>query len=128
MEPPVGITIGSGSGSWLRVTRRFRGALPGFHLQWRQRIASVTDATVPVILSQWIAHKLLVFSEREHSTYSTDNAVAARAGRSGWAELALGIGGFGIGTGEFVMMGLLPNVAADLGISVPAAGHIISAY
>jgi MFS transporter, DHA1 family, inner membrane transport protein len=49
-------------------------------------------------------------------------------GRSGWAELALGIGGFGIGTGEFVMMGLLPNVAADLGISVPTAGHIISAY
>src|ERR1700733_7276502 len=78
--------------------------------------------------SQRIAHKLLTFSLRERSTYSTDKVVAGRPGRSGWAELALGIGGFGIGTGEFVMMGLLPNVAADLGISVPTAGHIISAY
>jgi DHA1 family inner membrane transport protein len=50
------------------------------------------------------------------------------AGRSRWAELALGVGGFAIGTGEFVMMGLLPNVAADLSISVPTAGHVISAY
>jgi MFS transporter, DHA1 family, inner membrane transport protein len=47
---------------------------------------------------------------------------------SGWAELALGVGGFGIGTGEFVTMGLLPNVAGDLGVSVPSAGHVISAY
>jgi DHA1 family inner membrane transport protein len=93
-----------------------------------QGIASVTDATVPATLSKWIAHKLPTFSEREHSTYSTDIAVEGRAGGSGWAELALAIGGFGIGTGEFVMMGLLPNVAADLGISVPTAGHIISGY
>jgi DHA1 family inner membrane transport protein len=47
---------------------------------------------------------------------------------SGWAELALGVGGFGIGTGEFAMMGLLPNVAGDFGISIPSAGHVISAY
>jgi len=45
-----------------------------------------------------------------------------------WAELALAGGGFGIGTGEFVMMGLLPNVAGDLGVSIPGAGHVISAY
>jgi len=53
---------------------------------------------------------------------------AVQASRSGWAELALGVGGFGIGTGEFVIMGLLPNVAGELGISVPSAGHIVSAY
>jgi DHA1 family inner membrane transport protein len=47
---------------------------------------------------------------------------------TGWAELALAIGGFGIGTGEFVIMGLLPNVAGNLGISVIQAGHVISAY
>jgi DHA1 family inner membrane transport protein len=47
---------------------------------------------------------------------------------SGWAELALAVGGFGIGTGEFAMMGLLPNVAGDFGISIPRAGHVISAY
>src|SRR6201998_2836614 len=45
-----------------------------------------------------------------------------------WAELALAAGGFGSGTGEFVMMGLLPDVAGDFGVSIPAAGHIISAY
>src|SRR5437879_4657066 len=45
-----------------------------------------------------------------------------------WAELALGLGGFGIGTGEFAIMGLLPDVAGSLGASVPAAGRVISAY
>ena len=44
------------------------------------------------------------------------------------AVLALGVGGFSIGTGEFVIMGLLPDAARDLGISIPAAGHLISAY
>lgn len=42
--------------------------------------------------------------------------------------LALGVGSFAIGTGEFVIMGLLPDVATDLGISIPQAGHTISAY
>ncbi len=51
-----------------------------------------------------------------------------RTNRSGWAQLALAVGGFGIGTGEFVIMGLLPNVAGELGVSVPRAGHVISAY
>ena len=46
----------------------------------------------------------------------------------GWAELALAVGGFGIGTGEFAVMGLLPNLAGDLAISIPTAGHVISAY
>jgi DHA1 family inner membrane transport protein len=44
------------------------------------------------------------------------------------AGFALAIGGFGIGTGEFGIMGLLPNVASDLGVSIPRAGHVISAY
>lgn len=44
------------------------------------------------------------------------------------AVLALGVGGFSIGTGEFVIMGLLPEVAHDLGVSIPQAGHVISAY
>ena len=44
------------------------------------------------------------------------------------AEFALAVGGFGIGTGEFASMGLLPNVAGGLDVSVPTAGHIISAY
>ncbi|WP_149744693.1 MFS transporter [Rhizobium sp. RU35A] len=43
-------------------------------------------------------------------------------------ELALAVGGFGIGTGEFAIMGLLPNVAATYDVSIPQAGHVISAY
>ncbi|WP_328503455.1 MFS transporter [Streptomyces sp. NBC_00457] len=44
------------------------------------------------------------------------------------ALLALAVGAFGIGTTEFVMMGLLPDVADDLHISLPDAGHLVSAY
>ncbi|MFT3989032.1 MFS transporter [Aestuariivirga sp.] len=44
------------------------------------------------------------------------------------AELALAIGSFAIGTGEFAAMGFLPSVATGLGVTVPQAGHIISAY
>jgi DHA1 family inner membrane transport protein len=44
------------------------------------------------------------------------------------AIFALALGGFGIGTNEFVAMGLLPDIAAGLHISEPTAGHVISAY
>jgi len=44
------------------------------------------------------------------------------------ALFALGVGGFAIGTGEFVIMGLLPDAASDLQISIPQAGHLISIY
>ncbi|KAB1980488.1 MFS transporter [Streptomyces triticiradicis] len=44
------------------------------------------------------------------------------------ALLALAVGAFGIGTTEFAMMGLLPDVADDLHMSIPSAGHLVSAY
>ncbi|MFD6415789.1 MFS transporter [Streptomyces sp. NPDC060194] len=44
------------------------------------------------------------------------------------ALLALAIGAFGIGTTEFVIMGLLPDVAADFGVSVPTAGYLVTGY
>jgi DHA1 family inner membrane transport protein len=44
------------------------------------------------------------------------------------ALLALAIGAFGIGTTEFVIMGLLPQVAEDFGISVPTAGLLTTGY
>jgi DHA1 family inner membrane transport protein len=44
------------------------------------------------------------------------------------AIFALAIGGFAIGTGEFVSMGLLPDIADGVRISIPQAGHVISAY
>jgi DHA1 family arabinose polymer transporter-like MFS transporter len=42
--------------------------------------------------------------------------------------LPLALGGLTIGITEFVMMGLLPDIAKDLKISIPTAGHLISAY
>jgi DHA1 family inner membrane transport protein len=44
------------------------------------------------------------------------------------ALLALAMASFGIGTTEFVIMGLLPNVAGDLGVSIPKAGMLVSGY
>ncbi|HEY8977294.1 MAG TPA: MFS transporter [Burkholderiaceae bacterium] len=62
-----------------------------------------------------------------------DSAVPVRATtdreRHFWpAVWALGVGSFAIGTGEFVIMGLLPEVARDLGVTIPQAGHVITAY
>lgn len=42
--------------------------------------------------------------------------------------LALACGGFGIGAGEFAVMGLLPQVATTFRVSVPDAGYVITAY
>jgi len=42
--------------------------------------------------------------------------------------LALALSAFAIGTTEFVIMGLLPNVALDLQVSIPLAGWLISGY
>jgi DHA1 family inner membrane transport protein len=60
---------------------------------------------------------------------ATDAGAPVQARRSsGLVELALAVGGFAIGTGEFAIMGLLPNVAAGLDVTTPVAGHVISAY
>ncbi|WP_298960372.1 MFS transporter [uncultured Methylobacterium sp.] len=42
--------------------------------------------------------------------------------------LALAVGAFGIGVTEFAPMGMLPVIAGDLGVSIPAAGLLVSAY
>ncbi|MCC3295510.1 MFS transporter [Arthrobacter sp. zg-Y411] len=44
------------------------------------------------------------------------------------AITALAAGGFAIGTTEFAIMGLLQEMIAELGVSVPEGGHVISAY
>ncbi|RJE81613.1 MFS transporter [Paracoccus sp. JM45] len=44
------------------------------------------------------------------------------------AILSLSLGAFAIGTSEFAAMGLLPYFAADLALTDPQAGHVISAY
>ncbi len=47
---------------------------------------------------------------------------------STWPLLALAVGAFGIGTTEFAPMGLLPTIATGLGVSIPTAGLLVSAY
>ncbi|MFE1769908.1 MFS transporter [Streptomyces sp. NPDC059008] len=44
------------------------------------------------------------------------------------ALLALAIGAFGIGTTEFAVMGLLPDMAAGFGVSIPLAGYATTLY
>jgi DHA1 family inner membrane transport protein len=56
------------------------------------------------------------------------SAAVPRTTHFGLAVLALATGGFAIGTTEFVSMGLLPQIAAGVGESIPATGHAISAY
>lgn len=41
---------------------------------------------------------------------------------------SLALGTFSLGMTEFVMMGILPDVASDMHVSIPIAGHLISAY
>lgn len=43
-------------------------------------------------------------------------------------EAAMAVGSFAIGTGEFSIMGLMPDIAHNLGLSEPQVGHAISAY
>ena len=57
---------------------------------------------------------------------ATTAALSAR--RVAWATVALAVGGFAIGTTEFVTMGLLPEMATGVSVSIPQAGHMISAY
>jgi MFS transporter, DHA1 family, inner membrane transport protein len=45
-----------------------------------------------------------------------------------WPILALAAASFGIGTTEFVIMGLLPEVARDFGVSIPQAGYLVTGY
>lgn len=65
--------------------------------------------------------------EQDIRAEEVDTPELSRAGVSK-ALFALGMGGFAIGTGEFVIMGLLPDAAKGLGVSIPSAGHLISIY
>jgi MFS transporter, DHA1 family, inner membrane transport protein len=66
--------------------------------------------------------------ESEQMTAPVSEVAATRTRHYSWAVLALAVGGFAIGTTEFQTMGILPEVARGVGVSVPTAGHVISAY
>jgi MFS transporter, DHA1 family, inner membrane transport protein len=55
---------------------------------------------------------------------ATDNPASA----SRLPLLALALASFGIGTTEFAIMGLLPDVAGDLGVTIPQAGLLVTGY
>jgi MFS transporter, DHA1 family, inner membrane transport protein len=59
---------------------------------------------------------------------TTTSTATGRTTVPGLAILALAMGGFAIGTTEFMVMGLLPQIADGVDVSIPAAGHLISAY
>src|SRR6476646_6500792 len=61
-------------------------------------------------------------------TTETTTIPTVRTAPYGPAVLALAMGGFAIGTTEFMAMGLLPQIASGVDVSVPSAGHLISAY
>ncbi|HET6506446.1 MAG TPA: MFS transporter [Baekduia sp.] len=65
----------------------------------------------------------LLSEPRTRSSTPAPSAPPLRA-----ALLALALGGFAIGTTEFVAMGLLPQIAHGVSISIPTAGHVVSAY
>src|SRR5882757_4947002 len=79
----------------------------------------------------------LVHSALQHDLWDRGRDMALR--RQNWpptnrkiamplALYALTAGAFGIGVTEFVIMGLLLNISADLGVSTSAAGLLISGY
>lgn len=55
-------------------------------------------------------------------------APSPRATHVGAAIVALALGGFAIGTTEFVTMGLLKEIAVGIDESIPSTGHVITAY
>jgi len=56
------------------------------------------------------------------------HAVSLTPRRRAWLLFALTLGGFAIGTSEFSIMGLMPELAAGFMVSEPDIGHLISAY
>lgn len=59
---------------------------------------------------------------------SVETAPRARTAQVTLALTTLALGGFAIGTTEFVTMGLLPEIARGIGEDIPTTGHIITAY
>lgn len=59
---------------------------------------------------------------------NTATAPAASGRKATLALVALSVGGFGIGLTEFVIAGLLTEVATDLGVTISQAGHLVGAY
>jgi DHA1 family inner membrane transport protein len=64
----------------------------------------------------------------EHTTSETTHEALARAPRTPLGLYALALAGFAVGLAEFVIAGLLPDVADDLSVSDGSAGILVTAY
>lgn len=62
------------------------------------------------------------------TTTAPTQTAQPRVAHFGLAVFALAMGGFTIGTTEFMAMGLLRELAAGVEVSIPSAGHLIAAY
>lgn len=62
------------------------------------------------------------------SSYTVPSSEVQTNRRSMFALLALAISAFGIGTTEFISVGLLPSISKDLNVSVTTAGLTVSLY
>jgi MFS transporter, DHA1 family, inner membrane transport protein len=63
------------------------------------------------------------------TTETSETVVTSTRAAHFWpAIIALAMGGFAIGTTEFVTMGVLPQIADGVDVSIPVAGRVISAY
>jgi DHA1 family inner membrane transport protein len=60
--------------------------------------------------------------------FQTDSADQPRSILTRTPLMALAVAAFGIGTSEFIIMGLLPNLAEDFHVSIPKAGALVSGY
>lgn len=60
------------------------------------------------------------FSQK--NSFENDDSIMKKA------LITLALGTFGLGVTEFVMMGILPFIASDFGVSISEAGHLISSY
>lgn len=78
----------------------------------------------PKRIGRWIETPA---KRKNHNIMKSNTFVPAPRGLAA-AQIALGLGGLFIGTGEFAAMGLLPGMANSAGVSIPHAGNLISAY
>ncbi|WP_193161894.1 MFS transporter [Microbulbifer hainanensis] len=67
-------------------------------------------------------------SPSSSSVGAVPDADATIPAHSALAEFAMALGGFAIGTTEFVIMGLMNRVATDLNVTAPDVGYAISSY
>jgi MFS transporter, DHA1 family, inner membrane transport protein len=99
-------------GAWDYVVR------DGERVEHRRTLAS----------AERIAHRVADRRLSHRPPARTASGPTVRPSGLGPALVALALGGFTLGTSEFLAMGLLPQIAGGVRISVPTAGHVIAAY